>query len=541
MKYSLNTDYKDYSKKNIALIPVKKLFIDKKYSIGTINIYPPNSLNVEEIMSYKMDFYFNEYKEEFFGSTIIAIPTNIQIAFNFNPMPSYKKKLVASILSEGEGVLDGFRFVHSNFEGVSNLPSRSGYLNSNVSGVLIYSPEMRYFEFYQEKYLVNSDSIGVGLHIDIDYSKKHLDKYFKLYNEDRGEIGNVLLQALKLYSNIVYAENNTAKFMLAISLIEYLANPYKSIGMAKVKAKIVPFIAENTQEIHELSERFRELTSKEDSTGKQVGLRTNIVHNGSSIEDLVADESDIRMLLRELQRYITKVIDGLLLMYEQEWNKVNKLVENLRVESEKKQRTHRIKETSDVLILVDLEFFNKAIQEVYQMYPEHINTKINIASMLSMLVIQSDISQTGYKVPIQIFYNKENTMLFNSDVADVSKLEGLGFNFDRCEIDIYTNHVDSNYYSHISNILNEYLYEMNCIINSSAQFRKIVLISDRNEIDSEILKQTENSYKEIFLGRLDNTRTTSYDSLKWFDVQYFIMDYLGIDKTQEVVDDFIWD
>lgn len=60
---------------SIALVSVKDFDISEKYIInGNISIYPKHSLDTSIIQGCKFDFIFEELKDTFYDTTIIAFP-----------------------------------------------------------------------------------------------------------------------------------------------------------------------------------------------------------------------------------------------------------------------------------------------------------------------------------------------------------------------------------------------------------------------------------------------------------------------------------
>jgi hypothetical protein len=539
-KYSVVEDFKKYETTSIAIVPVKNMKIDKKYKIDNVVIYPPNSVDSAELTTYKFDFNFSDYKDEFFGATLICFPTEDAFDFYRNPMPSEKQDILNKNISFAEEKLDIIRYVFANLEACSNLPYRAGFLRDNYSAVLLYSPSMRTFVFIKEKFVVNSNALGKGLDIKISNYRKYLDEYFIIFRKKCGEIGEVLKYAFKLYSNIVYAENSTTKFMLSISMLEYLANPYEYMKMQEVKKKIIPFVANDKTELHQLSERFKELTSMKDSQGNQIGYRTCIIHNGLRIEDILKSNIEVKMLLREMQTYIAKVIGSLIKHYNKDWDEVEALVSSKREACERKKSHVDCKIEADTVVIIDAKFLNKAIEEVFLFYPQYRERTINISKLLFLLLQQADIKLEGYKVPFLIYYDSHNLSINNCIDSQINLLDGKGTDTLLGEIDIYTEKVGSNYYDRIEMDLKTYLSEDNFALIQSSKFSKLVFISDRGTIDNEILKESKDTLKNIILGRLDNNRTTMFDELNWFDIQYFIMDCFEIDKTEAINQEFIF-
>lgn len=537
--YSLMQDFKKNNEDYIALIPVKKLFVTEAYKVGKCIIYPAKYINKNEIFKNTFHECFLNYENDFFSGSIIACPVDFHSNYPLNSNTKDDIDLLKKMIVRGENILDTIRYIFCNINYASNIPTRSGYINNGISGILLLNKKTNIVKFITDKYINNSESIGEGLNIDISKQKEYLDKFFILENDKCGEVGNIIKYALKQYSNIVLAENKTTKFMLSMSLIEYLANPYEYMNMKKVKPKIIPFIAETKEELEEISNKFIDLTSKKDEKDNQIGLRTCIVHNGASIESLIKEEYEVYNILRELQRYICNVIEHLYDIYDKNWSEVNNLIEKLRSDAQKRERRYKVKDMADSIVIIDIKFFNKALEEVYRLYPDYKNKKFIIDEFFMWILKQSGINRNGYKLPIQLFYDESCKSIFNSNVIDIGKLEQLGYNTPYGEIDIYTSKLKY-YYEEIEDILIKYLEEMNDCIKITARFRNIVLISDRNSIDKNIFEKSKHTVKNIILGRLDNYRTTAYNKLKFFDIQILIMTYLGIDITQECEDDLIF-
>ena len=538
-EHSILQDFIEREEGHIALIPVKKLFLTEPYKVGKCIIYPANKINKDEIFKVTYNEVFLEYGENFFGGSIIACPVYFSCMYPFNSNNKEDFDVLRDMVAKGEDILDVIRYVFCNINYSSNIPIRAGYLKDGVSGILLINQISNVTKFITDKYINNSESIGEGLFIDILKKRQYLDKFFMLEKDDCGEVGNVIKYALKQYSNIVLAENRTTKFMLSMSLIEYLANPYEYMSMKKVKPKIIPFIAKTKEDQEELSARFKDLTSKIDENNKQIGLRTCIVHNGTNIESLIKDEQEIYSTLRELQRYICEVIKHLYDIYRQSWASVEDIIQKLRIEIDSNRREYEVKSFSDTLILIDMKFLNKAVEEVYLMYPNKKEVKFVLEDFLALILVQTRINRNGYKLPFQLFYDESCKSIFNSSINNIKDLEGLGCDTQYGEIDIYTLNLQD-YYEEMENILKEYLEEMNDCIVEKRRFRNIVFISDRNSIDNEIFEKSSKTIKNVILGRLDSYRTTSCNKLIYFDIQYLIMTSLGIDIKEIATEDFIF-
>lgn len=542
MYNSIYEDYKDVKNiGEIAIVPIKDFEIYSKWNEGAITIYPKGTIKTSEINKYSYNFEFEEMKEEFFDNALIVFPieyTRENIIGTLRPQKN--KMLLKAILSKAEDIINIFRYVYCNFEMNSNLPQQSGYIKENISGILVYSPRYKKSDFIIEKYITPCITIGNGLHIEECNSNNKLTKYFNILGEDCGEIGSILKHAFRLYSNILYSTNPTNKFMQAISLVEYLANPFEYEKMQKVKTKIAPYSADSKKGYSEICERFRQLTSLKNDKGEEIGLRTLIVHNGKSIEEILNEPYEIDLILRELQGYICKFIEAIIEDYKEDWEVVKTRTEHKLMEIEKIKTCYDGKVEVDVAIIIDVEFINKAIQEVYQIYPQCIDRKFNLTLFLQLLLEQTDLQRLGYQIPVHFVY-KEDGPIYNCLVdKKISELEGLGFDSEVGEISIYTVKRSEQYDMFLETLINVVIKEKNCILEETTKYNNIIFVSDRNRIGDDVFIKANKSHKRLYLGRLDNKRTTCFDECKWFDVQSLIIQCLDIKPTEEYKDNFIF-
>ena len=145
---------------------------------------------------------------------------------------------------------------------------------------------------------------GLGL----DLQQPEWDRF-----PQNGEIGKLVTHALSLYSQMLQTQAATPKFIQALSLIEFLAYPDKYQSFKKVKTIVSRYVTQCPAERKSILDRFEELTGKKDEvTGEEKGLRTNIVHIGARLEDLVKNRSEREKIFRELDVYIRAIIDHMI-------------------------------------------------------------------------------------------------------------------------------------------------------------------------------------------------------------------------------------
>lgn len=530
MKQSLYSIANDYNYLNsdmaVALVPVKDFNIDKKYVIeGNITIYPKYSLDTSIIQGSICDFSFRGIKEIFYDATIIAFPiTPPQIIITGSLMPSVKDKLIKKVLNQAEEIINVFRYIYSNLDKVSNLPQRAGYIKGNLCGFLLFSIMMQGSTFISGKNYISSQTIGNSLNVNVTFMKPSIDDmFFALYRNDT-IISNIIKHALRLYSDILYLPTATDKFIQAMTLVDYLGNPFEYQKMQKNKTKIAPFSADSYSQYNFICERFKYLTSKKDEQGKEIGLRTNIIHNGKSLESLIFEGYKIDMVLRELQLYICNFINGILEYSSQnEWSYIEEKIEEKRNYIQTIPNGYTGKVECDTVIIIDFDFLNQAIKEVYQLYPQYIERKFELSRFFQLILAQCDIHRPEYQIPVNFIFSKDD-IIYNSDSTFVlSKYDGLGMQCSDGELYIYAIKINEDYNGSLTSIFKRVISEKNYFYNDATKYTNIVLISDYNKIPDEYMREVNNSCKTLTLGRLDNKRTQCYDDCLYFDITYLVM------------------
>ncbi|WP_156575171.1 hypothetical protein [Bacillus luti] len=538
--YSIKKDYN--GEKSLIIIPVGKFNISNRYRIGDITIYPIGTVNTEEFFETKVDFDFAEVKEDFLNSAFIVFPIIIQKEHPFgNFTVEQKNQLLNSNFSKAEEVLNVFKYIYCNLDKSSVLTQKAGYINNIYSGALIYYPHLGMSDYLEEKYKVNNEFIGKGLIVELKEIKEILDKHTVILDRNCGEVGNIIKHALQLYANIVEASSYTNKYVQALSLIEYLTNPFEFEKMQKLKGHVIAFSVDNKKSYHELSERFKFLTGLKDEQGIEIGIRTNIVHNGKLLEQMLNKPYEPEFIIKELQYYICNYLEACFESYKEPWENFKEKREKRKNEIEHNSNKFEGKYEADTLVLIDFDFFNKALKEVYQMYPQHYQNKFNMESFLYACIDQVGLERQGFKIPFH-FITSSNDKIYNDiQPKNILDYEQLGVDTSLAEFDINVSQIEGNYLANFEDVLYQYTLERNYVLVPSSKFDNIILISDRNNISMDFFGEIEQSVKQIYLGRLDKHRTTAYPSFTWFDIQILFMRILGIELWEEAKPNFIFE
>lgn len=538
--YSIKDDYSEVE--SIAIIPVKDFDISEKYQVNEISIYPPNSIKEKELAGSKTNFNFLDFSEDFFGFSLIVFPIKVHKQTPFsNFSPQEKNSLLNIHLSKADDVMSIFKYIFCNLDNTSLLMQRAGFINNTYSGMLIYYPSFGISDFLIEKYRINNEFISKGLAVNIKVNKVLLDKYMVIMADDCEETGNIARHALRLYSNIIESTNLTNKYTQSLSLIEYLANPFKFEKMQTLKGHILSFTAKSKKEYHELSERFKLLTGLKNDKGEEIGLRTSIIHNGMVLEQLLDKPYEGKLLIKELQTYICNYLEVCFANYDSGWSTLLNLREKSYDNIMKIKKGFEGRSEADVLVLIDFTFLNKALKEIYQLYPQHIDKNFDMAKFLYLCTAQSGIDRVDYKIPFQFIIESNENIYNDSESKKIQDYEQLGFTSDLGEFDIHVTQTQYDYYQELESFLYEYTLERNFVLTPSSKFDHIIFISDRNLINHEFFKDIEESVKYLYLGRLDNMRTTSFGDLIWFDIQNLFCSLLGIELHENTTDNFIFE
>jgi len=249
------------------------------------------------------------------NSPLVAF--NVDIDWNefLEANHEYDISLLKLLSSKAERALDIIRLFYCRLDLPNTLPGQIGSWEGSGEylGALLYSP------VDCESYLiagaaVESSAIVRGLGLELDATP-----LLVLPSPNDGEVAGVVLHGLSLYSEALNSSNETIKFSRLMTLFEFLASPYEYQSWQKIKGNIACHGARDKTSYLRLCERFRALTSIEDASGKQVGLRTLIVHNGKLLPELLPSFNDRSALFRELQGYAFAVLTDMLSNAEASW------------------------------------------------------------------------------------------------------------------------------------------------------------------------------------------------------------------------------
>lgn len=220
-EFSLSLD-----NKYLFIVPVSRLFIKEKIVLNDVSIYPPDSLNIDELFKY--DFSFDEdqvsLRKEIVTCALFVFYIDPDvIKCEFNLMSKYHDYSILNIAtSKVEPILDVFRYYFCNYNSPHSLPSKAGQIKDGRCTALIKGMVLVNKIAIDDRY-TNTFRLGHGLNV----SESSLIINCNIFKDDVGEIGVVLKHALTLNSYILQQDGFTSKFSQIMTLFEYLGYPYK--------------------------------------------------------------------------------------------------------------------------------------------------------------------------------------------------------------------------------------------------------------------------------------------------------------------------
>jgi hypothetical protein len=204
--------------------------------------------------------------------------------------------------------LNWIRYRHCEIGMPDTLPSRAGQIMSNsmMSAALVFNA------FRREGGIIAGDAFSSAFTKGLGLPVNKEDLPYNDFPDQDGEVGNIALYALDLYSMMLQAEYPTTQFTQLIALLEFLADPTDYTKSDEVGKIIGRYIAKDAVEYEKFKARYHELSGKRDPTTKEyTGYRTRIVHMGERLENMLS-AGPRNELLKELDGYVRTVIDHMI-------------------------------------------------------------------------------------------------------------------------------------------------------------------------------------------------------------------------------------
>lgn len=333
---------KIFSDKTIAILPISRLVFSYPFRIGPYFFFPPEEFGVQLANPIAQEDFYKRITSQdathLMGQdlrwaassmadfSLLDLDNSYNIVFSADvDWDKFKNnsheddvELIRYLSSKAEKALDVIRYKHCRFDLPETIPGAPGSWEKNEKpsgqfmGALIYNP------LKNESRLITGAAVesvvaikGIGLHIATQQNHQ-------CPSPDIGEVSGIISNALSIYSDVLMAQNQTAKFIRAMTLLEYLAGAGEFGKWEKHKGNIACHVAKSKADYLNICERFKVLTGGANECGHK-GLRTEIVHLGKFLPDIVPSVSERKKLFKELQNYAERVINHMYARQSESW------------------------------------------------------------------------------------------------------------------------------------------------------------------------------------------------------------------------------
>lgn len=327
----------------LVIMPISRLIIEDHFRIGQFNFFPSGSFSttqfdlcrpLESSSLFESERAFSLSGEDLrvvstqlTGATANILETHTFVCFTNDlivPSRAHKEDIgmLAMFSQKVERAMDWIRFNFCRFDLPATLPGFAGTWQGSDTFCMAILVELsgRKAEIIAGEVLLHSNvSRGLGLELsfsqcsDTDSIPCPLD----------GEVGGIVSHALSLYSDVMNANTYTSKYLRAMTLLEFLASPFRYQNFKDGKREIITHLANNQETYHKKMARFRQLSDlKCEDSNVQLGYRTLLVHHGRYLEDVLQHADERNELFLELQSYAGKVIGDLCDRRSLEWSEI---------------------------------------------------------------------------------------------------------------------------------------------------------------------------------------------------------------------------
>lgn len=282
------------------IIPISNLYLEGVIKLENV-LFLPNQLYNEEHLPFDtndirheiIEQIYNilnncayEYNQSFkeYSIAILEYPFTEE-EFN-NDVPEKDFYALEKVCYKVDRALDQIRLNKCNFLNKEMLPGIAGIIGNYQRGIVVdmgnnYSREMlgRVYGIYCLP--------GIGLDIDSDdIDRDEVDK--NLFKSERNDpVFMKCRNAITRINEAYYFNNLNSSFVYLMSTLEMLASD-DYIQFKKVKTNIIAFIATNKSDYHNRCDKLRTISEV---------IRTEIVHSGKNLYDIVNDNYELNRLL----------------------------------------------------------------------------------------------------------------------------------------------------------------------------------------------------------------------------------------------------
>lgn len=314
-------DFSD-SSKTLVIMPISRVeFEGRPFCKRRYNFIPPKTIDYKNLFDINTNLFNNDLRTGIRNMTLFSVNTlynSACIAFTYDlnweefcTYPNHKGDItILKLLSDSTN--DLFNLISFNGCSLSlpeGLPGEVGAWggSNDYMGAFLYNIDRG--AYYIAGSAIESSRVvkGVGLEIDdVIY-----DSFDKLLSYTKSEVSQVVMYALSLFKDALYSNNATNKFIRMMTIFEYLAFPHEYQQFKISKKFIFCHTLMNKTQYNSLADRFEVLSKN---------IRTEIIHNGKTLETIIPDFDEREKLLKELEMYFRKTINAMFIYIDKDWN-----------------------------------------------------------------------------------------------------------------------------------------------------------------------------------------------------------------------------
>lgn len=319
--------------KTLVIMPLSRVIFDDPFQLNEYFFFPPNSIDFNQSLNIQNELFQNELRTFHTLSTQFTIDTlydSFCIAFTYNlnwkDFQSYTLHdditLLKILSSYANEIFNLIRFDTCDFHLPDTLPGEVGSWSQSLDylGAMLYNKEERNNAYLIAGSAIEATKIVKGLGLDMNGA----DSIRWSYENAHETMLQIIKNSLTLYSDAMQSHSSTTKFLRIMTLFEYMAFPHEYKKFQEVKKNIICHCATTNTEYQTLSDRFQTLS--------QV-YRTEVAHNGKTLELILPNYEERQKLFQELQMYCKNTLSSMFFYQEESWGEFmqirKKLIDSL--------------------------------------------------------------------------------------------------------------------------------------------------------------------------------------------------------------------
>jgi len=348
------------------IFPLERISVAKREKIGNVTLLPAGQIDIKSMFSNTHSLLSEE--NEKLDNNINIFERNTLIIINGESYADYpgtvssNREIINKAISKCSIINDYIKFKYCSLVNPRTMPARLGQISTGETVLLMYngigSPFTRVIE---STVYLNTVTAGKGLDVG-----NPIFTDFSLLNAEVKEVGHIAKQALRMYASALEENDDTGKFIEVMRLFEFVASPSGYTKFQEVRTKIASHIVKNGADIQRLQDEFKYFSSGDNEDG----LRTEIIHNGKSIESLVPNDNERTDLFIKLQSYMMICINDLVQHYDKTWEQLEKIRTSKMEEAKKNKKIIRKINHSHTAIIIDGNFIDEYIKMYTPIYRE---------------------------------------------------------------------------------------------------------------------------------------------------------------------------